>query len=114
MNARSTSRVNVRPTFFCAGARDPSGSLGGLPLNAADGPKAARLLERCAAGPQLLTEVELPVFVMLDDRLGSVAPVRRLDLPLAARSTRLAQFGVRLFVGRGADGMLFLLAHGAP
>src|SRR6266545_5917838 len=75
MNARSTSRVNVRPTFFCADARDPSGSLGGPPLNAADGPKAARLLERCAAGPQLLTEVERPVFVALDDRLGSIAPL---------------------------------------
>src|SRR2546423_15181961 len=72
MNARSTSRVNVRPTFFCAGARDPSGSLGGPPLNAADGPKAARLLERCAAGPQLLSEVERPVFVALDDRLWAV------------------------------------------
>jgi hypothetical protein len=61
----------VRPTFFCAGARDPSGSLGGPPLNAADGPQAARLLERCAVGPQLLTEVERPVFVALDNRLGS-------------------------------------------
>ena len=58
--------------FFCAGARDPSGSLGGPPLNAADGPQAARLLEPCAAGPQLLTEVERPVFVALDYRLGSI------------------------------------------
>src|ERR1700676_3831581 len=76
MNARSTSRGNVRPTFFCAGARDPSGSLGGPPLNAADGQQAARLLERCAAGPHLLTEVERPVFVGLDDRLGSFAHCR--------------------------------------
>ena len=76
--------------FFCAGARDPSGSLGGPPLNAADGPQAARLLEPCAAGPQLLTEVERPVFVALDDRLGSFCDdwaIRRF----AAKARRLSE-----------------------